>query len=107
MDKSLILNPIREIANLYQLKVIEDAAQAHGAIYKGKKTGNLGDAAGFSFYPGKNLGALGDAGAVTTNDDELAEKIRALRNYGSRKNTNISIKAAMNVLMKCKQPYFV
>ena len=57
------IDPIREIANRYQLKVIEDAAQAHGAIYKGKKTGNLGDAAGFSFYPGKNLGALGDAGA--------------------------------------------
>jgi|SRR3954447_11963932 len=79
------MDSIRAIANLYQLKVIEDAAQAHGAIYKERKVGNLGDAAGFSFYPGKNLGALGDAGAVTTNEDELAEKIRALRNYGSHK----------------------
>lgn len=79
------MEPIREVANRYQLKVIEDAAQAHGAVYKGNKVGSLGDAAGFSFYPGKNLGALGDAGAVTTNDDELAEKIRALRNYGSHK----------------------
>ncbi|WP_419393380.1 DegT/DnrJ/EryC1/StrS family aminotransferase [Cytobacillus praedii] len=76
---------LREIANRYQLKLIEDAAQAHGAVYNGKKTGNLGDAAGFSFYPGKNLGALGDAGAVTTNDDDLAKKIRAYRNYGSDK----------------------
>lgn len=79
------IDSIREIANRYQLKVIEDAAQAHGAMYKGKKVGNLGDVAGFSFYPGKNLGALGDAGAVTTNDDELAEKIRIYRNYGSHK----------------------
>lgn len=74
---------INEIASKFNLKVIEDAAQAHGAILKGKRTGNLGDAAGFSFYPGKNLGALGDGGAITTNDDELALKIRALRNYGS------------------------
>lgn len=77
------MNPIQDIANRYHLKVIEDAAQAQGAVYHDKKTGNLGDAAGFSFYPGKNLGALGDAGAITTNDDVLAEKIRALRNYGS------------------------
>ena len=65
------------------LKVIEDAAQAHGATYKGRRAGSLGSAAGFSFYPGKNLGALGDAGCVTTNDDALAERIRALGNYGS------------------------
>jgi len=78
------MEPILEIAQHYNLKVIEDAAQAHGAIYKGKRTGNLGDAAGFSFYPGKNLGALGDGGAVVTNDDELADKVRVLRNYGSR-----------------------
>lgn len=77
------MKPIQEIANRYHLRVIEDAAQAHGAVYNNNKTGNLGDAAGFSFYPGKNLGALGDAGAITTNDDVLAEKIRALRNYGS------------------------
>lgn len=77
------MDSINEIARRYNLKVIEDAAQAHGAVYKGGKVGNLGDAAGFSFYPGKNLGALGDAGAITTNDDRLAEKVRALRNYGS------------------------
>jgi dTDP-4-amino-4,6-dideoxygalactose transaminase len=77
------MDPILEIARKYNLNVIEDAAQAHGAIYNGKRTGNLADAAGFSFYPGKNLGALGDGGAVTTNDDELAEVIRAIRNYGS------------------------
>lgn len=77
------MNPIKEIADKYNLKVIEDAAQAHGAKYFGKKTGALGDAAAFSFYPGKNLGALGDGGCVVTNDDELAKKIRALGNYGS------------------------
>ena len=76
--------PILEIAEKYHLKVIEDAAQAHGATYKGKKVGSLGDAAAFSFYPGKNLGALGDGGAVVTNSEELAEKVRLLRNYGSR-----------------------
>ncbi len=79
------MDKIKQIAQKYQLKVIEDAAQAHGAIYKGCRTGSLGDAAGFSFYPTKNLGALGDAGAVTTNDQDLADKIRLLRNYGSRK----------------------
>lgn len=77
------MDKINEIAKKYNLKVIEDSAQAHGAIYNGKRTGNLGDASGFSFYPGKNLGCLGDGGAVTTNDDELAQKIIALRNYGS------------------------
>lgn len=79
------MDKIKQIAQKYQLKVIEDAAQAHGASYKGRKTGSLGDAAGFSFYPTKNLGALGDAGAVTTNDQDLADKIKLLRNYGSRK----------------------
>jgi len=73
------------IARKYNLKIIEDNAQAIGAVWKGKKTGSLGDAAGFSFYPGKNLGALGDSGAVTTNDDNLAEVIRSLGNYGSKK----------------------
>lgn len=77
------MDPILEIAQRHGLWVFEDAAQAHGAMYKGRHTGSLGDAAGFSFYPGKNLGAFGDAGAVTTNNDELAETIRALRNYGS------------------------
>ncbi len=77
------MEKIQELAKKYNLKIIEDSAQAHGAIYKGKRTGNLGDASGFSFYPGKNLGCLGDGGCVTTNDDELAAKIRAIRNYGS------------------------
>lgn len=77
------MEKIWALAKKYNLKLIEDSAQAHGAIYKGRKAGNLGDASGFSFYPGKNLGCLGDGGAVTTNDDELAEKITALRNYGS------------------------
>lgn len=75
---------LEDIANRYHLKIIEDNAQSIGAIWNGKKTGALGDAAGFSFYPGKNMGALGDAGAVTTNDDELAAVVRALANYGSR-----------------------
>lgn len=78
------MDAINAIAKKHDLKVIEDAAQAHGARYKGKRVGTLGDAAGFSFYPGKNLGALGDAGAVTTNDAELAERICMLRNYGSK-----------------------
>ena len=77
------MDPIMEIARKYGLKVVEDCAQAHGATYKGKKVGTFGDAAGFSFYPGKNLGALGDAGAVVTSDKEMADKIRALGNYGS------------------------
>ena len=76
---------INEIAEKHNLIVIEDAAQAHGAFNKAKRTGNLGHAAGFSFYPGKNLGALGDGGAVTTNDSELADMIRVLSNYGSEK----------------------
>jgi len=74
---------ITAMARKHDLKIIEDAAQAHGALYQGRRAGALGEAAGFSFYPGKNLGALGDGGAVTTNDPQLAEKIRALRNYGS------------------------
>ena len=77
------MDPILEIAQRYGLLVVEDCAQAHGATYKGRKVGTFGIAAGFSFYPGKNLGALGDAGAVVTSDDALAEKIRALGNYGS------------------------
>lgn len=78
------MDKIWELAKRYNLKIIEDSAQAHGAIYSGKRTGNLGDASGFSFYPGKNLGCMGDGGAVTTNDEQLAEKIKALRNYGSK-----------------------
>jgi len=79
------MDAINAIAKKHSLKVIEDSAQAHGAMLDGKRTGNLGDASGFSFYPGKNLGALGDGGAVTTNDDDLASTIRALGNYGSHK----------------------
>jgi dTDP-4-amino-4,6-dideoxygalactose transaminase len=79
------MDPITELARERGLRVIEDNAQAQGARYKGRRTGSLGDAAGNSFYPGKNLGALGDAGAVTTNDAELADRVRTLRNYGSKK----------------------
>ncbi len=82
------MEKIWELAKKYNLKIIEDSAQAHGAIYKGKRTGNLGDASGFSFYPGKNLGCLGDGGCITTNDDELAAKVRAIRNYGSNVKYN-------------------
>ena len=78
------MDAINQIAEPYGIKVIEDAAQAHGARYKGRRVGGLGIAAGFSFYPAKNLGALGDAGAVVTNDDALADQVRVLRNYGSR-----------------------
>lgn len=78
------IDALAEIASRYGLKLIEDAAQAQGAGYKGRFTGSLADAAGFSFYPGKNLGAMGDAGAVVTNDDLLADRIAVLRNYGSR-----------------------
>ena len=74
---------IIDIAKRHDLLVLEDSAQAHGASINGQKAGNWGDASGFSFYPGKNLGALGDAGAITTNNDELANTLRALRNYGS------------------------
>ncbi|WP_122892781.1 DegT/DnrJ/EryC1/StrS family aminotransferase [Arcobacter peruensis] len=84
------MDKINEIARKHNLKVIEDSAQSHGAFYKNKRAGNLGHASGFSFYPGKNLGALGDGGAVTTNDERLANTIRALGNYGSlRKYENI------------------
>ncbi|OOG71459.1 DegT/DnrJ/EryC1/StrS aminotransferase family protein [Algoriphagus sp. A40] len=77
------MNAINTIAQKYNLKVIEDSAQSHGAYYQNKRCGNLGDASGFSFYPGKNLGALGDGGAITTNDDALASVLKAYRNYGS------------------------
>lgn len=79
------MDALNAIAKGHDLKVIEDAAQAHGARYKGRRVGSLGSAAGFSFYPGKNLGAYGDGGAITTNDDELAETLRMLRNYGSKR----------------------
>lgn len=78
------MDPILEVARKHNLWVLEDAAQAHGACYKGKRVGGLGDIAGWSFYPGKNLGAFGDGGAVTTNNGEFADRVRVLRNYGSR-----------------------
>ena len=78
------MDPILAIARKHGLKVLEDAAQAHGARYKGKRLGAHGDVVAWSFYPGKNLGAYGDGGAVTTNDAEISERIRVLRNYGSR-----------------------
>ncbi len=77
------MDKVWELAKKYNLKLIEDSAQSHGAYYMDKRCGNMSDASGFSFYPGKNLGALGDAGAITTNDDTLAYHIRALANYGS------------------------
>ena len=78
------MDAVSEVARKHNLPIVEDAAQAHGATYKGKKAGSFGIAAGFSFYPGKNLGALGDAGAVVTNDKGLAEKVALLGNYGSK-----------------------
>jgi dTDP-4-amino-4,6-dideoxygalactose transaminase len=86
------MKAIRKIALRHGLKVIEDAAQAHGGRYGGKRAGNLGDAAAFSFYPTKNLGAFGDAGAVVTNDDGIADRIRVLRNYGSRIKSHHEVK---------------
>jgi dTDP-4-amino-4,6-dideoxygalactose transaminase len=77
------LDPILSLAKKYNLKVLEDGAQAHGAIYKGVRIGGHGDAVAWSFYPGKNLGAMGDAGAVTTNDSQIYDRIKKLRNYGS------------------------
>ncbi len=81
--RAMEMQEIWRMAKCHDLKIIEDAAQAHGAIYKGRRAGNLGDAAAFSFYPGKNLGAIGDGGAITTNDSSLHEKMRAMANYGS------------------------
>jgi dTDP-4-amino-4,6-dideoxygalactose transaminase len=78
------MDEICEIAAAHGVRVIEDACQAHGARYRGRRAGSLGDAAAFSFYPAKNLGALGDGGIVTTDDEELAERLRMLRNYGQR-----------------------
>jgi dTDP-4-amino-4,6-dideoxygalactose transaminase len=110
--RAMDMTRIWEIADKYSLKIIEDSAQAHGAMFDGKRVGNLGDASGFSFYPGKNLGCLGDGGAVTTNDDELAEKIRALRNYGSDvkyhfpyRGTNSRLDEIQAALLRVKLPH--
>lgn len=86
------MNPIVEVARRHGLWVLEDAAQAHGARYEGKRAGSLADAAAFSFYPTKNLGAQGDAGAVVTDDPELADRVRVLRNYGSREKYRNEVK---------------
>lgn len=109
------LSPMPElmvIAKEHGLLVLEDCAQAHGAEVDGKRAGNWGDAAGFSFYPGKNLGALGDAGAVTTNDDELAQTLKALRNYGSHKKyenlyqgVNSRLDEIQAAMLRVKLPY--
>ena len=106
------MDAINEIARKYNLYVIEDAAQAHGAKYKGRKAGTLSDAAAFSFYPGKNLGALGDGGCVTTNNKVLADKIRALGNYGSDykyhhiyKGTNSRLDEMQAAFLRAKLPY--
>jgi dTDP-4-amino-4,6-dideoxygalactose transaminase len=103
---------MQKIADAHGLKIIEDAAQSQGASFMGRKAGNLGDAAGFSFYPTKNLGALGDAGAVTTNDAKLAEIVRALGNYGSEKKyynlykgVNSRLDEMQAALLSVKLPY--
>ena len=88
MGRVCSMRKISQIAKKYNLKIIEDCAQAHGAYYDDKRVGNLGDAGAFSFYPGKNLGAMGDGGAITTNDEELFTKIKAIANYGSNKKYN-------------------
>ena len=84
------MDPIMEVARRHNLKVIEDAAQAQGAKYKGKPAGSLGHAGCFSFYPGKNLGAYGEAGAITTSDDELAQRMDMFRNHGQSKSTTMT-----------------
>lgn len=106
------MDKIWKIAKKYNLKIIEDSAQAHGVTYNGKKVGNLGDVSGFSFYPGKNLGAIGDAGAVTTNDKELSNMIRALGNYGSAekyvnivKGTNSRLDEIQAAILNVKLKY--
>ena len=106
------MDAVNEIAKKHNLYVIEDAAQAHGTEYKGQKVGTLSDAAGFSFYPGKNLGALGDGGAVVTNNKEIADKVRALGNYGSDykyhhiyKGTNSRLDEIQSAFLRCKLPH--
>lgn len=106
------MDPIMKVAKKHGLMVVEDCAQAHGATYKGQKVGSFGDAAGFSFYPGKNLGALGDAGAVVTNDKDLADKVRALGNYGSDfkyhhiyKGNNSRLDELQAALLSAKLPH--
>jgi dTDP-4-amino-4,6-dideoxygalactose transaminase len=106
------MDPLMQLAERYQLKVIEDAAQAQGAVYKSRVSGSLGHAAGFSFYPGKNLGALGDAGAIVTNDEALAEQVSMYRNYGSKikyynelKGYNSRLDEMQAAFLRVKLPY--
>lgn len=106
------MKAIVELGRQHVLRIIEDAAQAHGAAYGGVRAGGLGDAAGFSFYPGKNLGAFGDGGAVVTNDEQLADRVRVLRNYGSRKKYynevkgfNSRLDALQAAFLRVKLPY--
>lgn len=106
------MDEINKIAKKHNLYVVEDAAQAHGTLYKGKKVGALSDAAGFSFYPGKNLGALGDGGCVTTNNEMIATKVRALSNYGSDykyhhiyKGNNSRLDEIQAAFLRCKLPH--
>lgn len=106
------MDPILEIARAHGLKVIEDAAQAHGAEYLGRRAGSTGDAAGFSFYPGKNLGAYGEGGAVTTNDAELANRVRLLRDWGAErkyhhvvKGFNYRMEGIQGAILGVKLPY--
>ncbi len=106
------MEEVQAIAQKYDLKIIEDAAQSHGALFQNKRAGNLGDAAGFSFYPGKNLGALGDGGMVTTNDKLLYERVKALRNYGSQekyvnlyKGTNSRLDDIQAAILNVKLPF--
>lgn len=106
------MDSINLLAKKYNLYVIEDAAQAHGALYKGKKVGSLSDAAAFSFYPGKNLGALGDGGCIVTNNKKISDKVRALGNYGSDykyhhiyKGTNSRLDELQAAFLRCKLPY--
>lgn len=106
------MSEIMALAKQHNLLVLEDCAQSHGAEMNGKRAGNWGDAAGFSFYPGKNLGALGDGGAITTNHDELAQTIKALRNYGSHKKyenlyqgVNSRLDEIQAAMLRVKLPY--
>ncbi|UCC66695.1 MAG: DegT/DnrJ/EryC1/StrS family aminotransferase [Deltaproteobacteria bacterium] len=106
------MEPILDVAKKYHLKVIEDAAQAHGAKYKGRRIGGFGDAACFSFYPSKNLGAYGDGGAVLTNNEEIAQRVRMLQNHGSREKysheiegLNSRLDALQAAILRVKLPY--
>jgi len=106
--------PIMAFAREHGLLVLEDVAQAHGAVWEGRQAGAWGDAAGFSFYPGKNLGALGDAGAVTTSDDQLAQTLRALRNYGSHvkyqnlyRGVNSRLDELQAAVLRAKLPFLM